>query len=344
MRALRFEAPFTVELAAVEAPKIVASTDALIRVAATCVCGSDLWSYRGQAERQPGSAIGHECIGEVIDVGADVERIRVGDFVVVPFLSSCGVCVQCRRGQYHACVVAAEAGVFSVQGAQAEIVRTPFADGSLVVVPGGRPADDVLPCLLTVSDVMATGYHAAVSARVEPGSSVAIVGDGAVGLCGVIAAGLLGAERIIALSRHAARQDLAREFGATDIVPERGEDAVARVCELTSGLGVDAVLECVGTAQSMETAFDIAAAGATVGFVGLPHGSVAPIPRMFRQNIGLAGGVAPSRRYSDMLVARVLDGDIQPGRVFDLELPFDRLPEGYAAMDERRAIKAISFL
>jgi threonine dehydrogenase-like Zn-dependent dehydrogenase len=303
------------------------------------VCGSDLWYFRGDNPRDSGSTIGHECIGEVVDVGTDVRNIRVGDFVVVPFLASCGQCRLCLDGQLQSCSVAAEAGVFSTQGAQAEYVRTPFADGSLVVVPGGRPAEAVLPHLLAISDVMATGYHAAVAARVQTGHTVAVVGDGAVGLSAVLAARMMGAERIIALSRHADRQAIATSFGATDIVAARGEEAVEVVRELTGGVGADAVLECVGTEESMATAIGIARPGATVGFVGLPHGAGAPLGRMFRHNIGLAGGVAPSRLYTPALVEAVLAGEITPGDVFDRRMTLEDLPTGYIEMNERRAIK-----
>lgn len=339
MRALRFNAPFDVVVVDAPDPVIVDPRDAIVRVSATCVCGSDLWSYRGDNPRDAGSPIGHECVGEVVEVGADVRHISVGDFVVVPFLASCGECRLCRDRQLQSCTVAAEAGVFSTQGAQSEYVRTPLADGSLVVVPGARPAESLVPHLLALSDVMGTGYHAAVSARVRPGDTVAVVGDGAVGLSGVLAARLLGAERVIALSRHPDRQALATSFGATHIVAERGEDAVAAVREITNGLGADAVLECVGSEESMATAFDGARAGATVGFVGLPHGVVAPIGQMFRHNIGLAGGVAPTGLYTPDLVARVLSGEITPGDVFDRRVSLEDLPTGYTEMNERRAIK-----
>ena len=339
MRALRFNAPFDVTVIDAPMPVIVDPRDAIVRVAATCVCGSDLWPFRGDNPRDAGSSIGHECIGEVVEVGAEVKTVAVGDFVVVPFLASCGQCRLCRDGQLQSCTVAVEAGVFSTQGAQSEYVRAALVDGSLVVVPGGRPADDQLPHLLAISDVMATGYHAAVAARVQPGHTVAVVGDGAVGLSGVLAARMRGAERIIALSRHADRQAIARSFGATDIVAERGDAAVAVVRDLTGGIGADAILECVGTEESMSTAFDIARPGATVGFVGLPHGVVAPIGRMFRHNIALAGGVAPTRLYTPQLVAAVLAGEITPGDVFDRRMTLEELPSAYVEMNERRAIK-----
>jgi len=339
VRALRFNAPFDVTVVEAPMPVIVDARDAIVRVAATCVCGSDLWPFRGVNPRDAGSAIGHECIGEVVEVGADVRNIAVGDFVVVPFLASCGACRLCRDGQLQSCTEAAEAGVFSTQGAQAEYVRAALADGSLVVVPGGRPADDLLPHLLAISDVMATGYHAAVAARVQSGHTVAVVGDGAVGLSGVLAARMMGAARIIALSRHADRQAIATSFGATDIVAVRGDAAVAEVLVLTEGIGADAVLECVGTEESMTTACGVARPGATVGFVGLPHGAGAPLGRMFRHNIGLAGGVAPSRLYTPALIEAVLAGEITPGDVFDRRMSFEELPTAYVEMNERRAIK-----
>jgi threonine dehydrogenase-like Zn-dependent dehydrogenase len=339
VRALRFNGPFDVTVEDVAEPSLVDSRDAIVRVAATCVCGSDLWYFRGDNPRDAGSVIGHECIGEVVDVGSDVRNIRVGDFVVVPFLASCGECRLCLEGQLQSCIVVAEAGVFSTQGAQAEYVRTPFADGSLVVVPGGRPAEAVLPHLLAISDVMATGYHAAMAADVQPGHTVAVVGDGAVGLSAVLAARMMGAERIIALSRHADRQAIAASFGATDIVAARGEEAVESVRELTAGIGADAVLECVGTEESMTTAIGSARAGATVGFVGLPHGAGAPLGRMFRHNIGLVGGVAPSRLYTPALIDAVLAGEITPGDVCDRRMTLEELPNGYVDMNERRAIK-----
>jgi threonine dehydrogenase-like Zn-dependent dehydrogenase len=339
VRALRFNAPFDVTLVDAPTPVIVDPRDAIVRVAATCVCGSDLWPFRGDNHRDAGSSIGHECIGEVVEVGADVKTISPGDFVVVPFLASCGQCRLCRAGQLPSCAVAAEAGVFSTQGAQSEFVRAALADGSLVVVPGGRPSDDLLPHLLAISDVMATGYHAAVAAGVQTGDTVAVVGDGAVGLSGVLAARMRGADRIIALSRHADRQAIARSFGATDIVTERGDDAVSVARNLTHGDGADAVLECVGTEESMNTAVEIARPGATVGFVGMPHGVVAPIGRMFRHNIGLAGGVAPTRLYTPQLVDAVLAGEITPGDVFDRRVSLEDLPSAYVEMNERRAIK-----
>jgi threonine dehydrogenase-like Zn-dependent dehydrogenase len=353
MRALLFDGAYSVSLGDVPDPTIEASTDAVVRVVATCVCGSDLWYYRGESERLPGSRIGHEFIGVVEAVGTDVGTVRVGDFVVAPFMYSDGTCANCVYGVTSSCVhggfwataaIEAAEGVearAAVDGAQGEFVRVPLADGTLVVVPGGQPADELLPHLLALSDVYGTGFHAARSADVRPGSTVAVVGDGAVGLSGVLAARRLGAERIIALSRNPARQQIATVFGATDIIEARGGDAVEAVLELTGGLGADATLECVGTAEAFTTAFAIARPGSRVGFVGMPHGVEFPIGIAFRNNVGLGGGLAPVRHYLPELLTEVLEGVIEPGRVFDLHLGLEELPEGYAAMDERRAIKAM---
>lgn len=315
-------------------------TDAVVRVLAGCVCGSDLWRYRGLAPvTVPGSTIGHECVGEIVEVGAEVRDFRVGDVVIVPFDHCDGTCVHCLAGQQAACVNLG----FTASG-QGQFARVTQADGSLVRIgtADARPDDALMPSFLALSDVMATGWHAAVSARVTPGSTAVVVGDGAVGLSGVIAAHALGAERVIAMSRHADRQALALEFGATEIVAERGDEAKARILELTNGVGADAVLECVGTTQSMATAFDVARPGATVGFVGVPTGVDAfPIATAFSRNVGLAGGMAPVRKYLPTLLELVLAGTINPGRVFDMTLPMSEAAEGYRAMDERRAIKVL---
>lgn len=308
----------------------------IVRVIAGCVCGSDLWHYRGvtPAGRVP-RPIGHECVGEVVEVGAAVQRIRVGDRVVVPFTHACGVCPECRAGVDSAC-----AERLDTRSGQAEFALASHADYSLGVITNPDPA--LLPALLALSDVMATGWHAAVSAKVRPGATVVVVGDGAVGLCGVLAASALGAERVIALSRHAPRQRVAREFGATHIIAGRGAEATAEIAELTSGVGADAVLECVGTADSMATAFAAARAGATVGFVGVPHEvSEFPIRRAFEKNIGLAGGIAPVTRYLPDLLARVESGSLNPGAVFDSVLPMWEAAEGYRQMDARESIKVM---
>jgi threonine dehydrogenase-like Zn-dependent dehydrogenase len=316
-------------------PRIEAPTDALVRVVASCVCGSDLWPYRGENDITVGDPMGHEIVGVVEEVGASVRDFRPGDFVVVPFCHCDGTCVLCRKGMQAACQ---NLGV--TMGGQGECARVTQADGSLVKTPG-MPDPAMVPALLTLADVMATGWHAAVSARVEKGSSVVVVGDGAVGLCGVLAAAEMGAEQIIAMSRHEPRQAVARKFGATDIVAERGKEGAQAVLELTQGIGADAVLECVGTNESMRTGFRSARPGATVGFVGVPHGVELPVRAMFGRNIGVAGGMAPVRKYLPDLLARVLAGRIDPGPVFDLTLPLDDVAEGYRAMDERRAIKVL---
>lgn len=316
-------------------PTIDAPTDAVIKVAASCVCGSDLWPYRGENDVTPGDPIGHEMVGVVEEVGSAVASFRAGDFVIVPFCHSDGTCPHCMAGMTSAC---AQRGV--TQGGQGEYAKVTQADGTLVKTDG-MPDPRILPSLLTLSDVMATGWHAAVAAGVKPGGTAVVIGDGAVGLCGVLAAAQMGAERVVAMSRHEPRQELAKRFGATHIVPERGDEARERILDLTDGVGADAVLECVGTGQAMTTAFDVARAGSTVGFVGVPHGVKLPIGAMFSRNVGLAGGVAPVRAYLPELLELVLSGSIDPGLVFDLTLPLDDVAEAYRAMDERRAVKVL---
>lgn len=317
------------------APTITAPTDALVRVTAACVCGSDLWPYRGENDITPGDPIGHEVVGVVEEVGADVRDVAPGDFVVVPFCHCDNTCAVCRKGMQAGCQ---NLGVTT--GGQGEVVRVTQADGSLVRTPG-VPDPGQVPALLALSDVMPTGWHAAVSARVHRGDTVVVVGDGAVGLCGVLAARQLGAERIIAMSRHEPRQAVARTFGATDVVAVRGAEAVEAVQELTDGVGADAVLECVGTNESMRTAFRVTRPGAMVGMVGVPHGVELPVRAMFGRNVGVAGGMAPVRKYLPELLALTLDGEIDPSPVFDLTLPLDEVAEAYRAMDERRAIKVL---
>lgn len=312
----------------------------MVRVVLACVCGTDLWYYRDQSPYEPGP-IGHEFIGVVEDTGAEVESFRSGDLVIAPFMFSDGTCPHCRNGVTSSCVDGGPWGTKGTDGAQGEGVRVPFAEATLVKVPGSGHSDDMMASLLALTDVMCTGHHAAVSAGVGPGSVVAVVGDGAVGLCAVLAAHRLGAERIIALSRNPARQRLAGAFGATDVVPERGEQARERVLALTDGVGVDAALECVGTGEAMETAFAIAHPGAMVGFVGIPHGVELPLRTMFKGNIGLRGGVAPVRRYVPELLEDVLAERIRPGQVFDYETDLERTAEAYAAMDQRSAIKSL---
>src|SRR5437764_4849973 len=340
MRAAVFEGPRSIRVADRPDPVVVEPTDAVVRVVLACVCGSDLWYYRGESPHTLGP-IGHEFVGGVKQVGAAVRDLGVGDLVVAPFTYSDGTCAHCRAGVTSQCMAGGAFGNQGIDGGQGEAVRVPLAGSTLVRVPGSGHPDDTMRSLLALSDVMATGHHAAVSAGVGPGSVVAVVGDGAVGLCAVIAARRFGAARIIALSRHAARQALARSFGATDIVAERGEAAIQAILEMTEGVGVDAAGECVGTAQSLATDFAIARPGSIVGFVGVPHGVEVPIDTMFGRNIGLRGGAAPVRRYIPELLDDVLEGRIDPGRVFDFDTNLDGVAEGYRAMDERRAIKSL---
>jgi len=347
MRATVIHGPRDIRLEEAPDPRLSGTgRDAIVRVVAACVCGSDLWPYRGVTETKEPRRIGHEFVGIVEQVGDDVSAVKPGDFVIAPFYDCDMTCANCVNGVSPSCLSGNwwgrddRDGRFA-DGAQGELVRVPSADGSLVAVPG--PVDDALvPHLLALSDVMGTGWHAAVSAGVGPGSTVAVVGDGAVGLCGIIAATQLGAARVIAMSRNPERQELARAFGADEIVAERGDGGIERVQALTDGLGADAVLECVGTAESMDQAIRSARPGGRVGYVGVPSGGAElPIRTLFGSNVGVAGGVAPVRNYVEQLLPLVLDGTIEPGRVFDLELPLAEVAEAYAAMDERRAIKVI---
>ncbi|MGA2927240.1 MAG: zinc-dependent alcohol dehydrogenase family protein [Solirubrobacteraceae bacterium] len=339
MRAAVFNEPGSITVTDRPDPVIQKPTDAIVRVVLSCVCGSDLWYYRGDSPFEPGP-IGHEFIGVVEDAGAEVRNIKRGDFVISPFAFSDGTCPHCRHGITSAC----SAGGFypsNGDGGQGEGVRVPLADGTLVPVPGSGHSDEMMTSLLTLSDVLATGHHAAACADVTAGGVVAVVGDGAVGLSGVLAAARIGAERMIVLSRNPVRQELAREFGATDIVEGRGEEAIEAVKQLTRGVGADAVMECVGTAQAMRTAISIARPGSMVGYVGVPHGVELPIGDMFFRNVGVRGGSAPVRAYIPELLPDVLEGRINPGRVFDFTTDLDGVGEAYAAMDERRAIKSL---
>ncbi|TMD33244.1 MAG: zinc-binding dehydrogenase [Chloroflexi bacterium] len=340
MRAAVYEGPHSIEVAERPDPVIAAPTDAVVRVVLGCVCGSDLWYYRGESPHAKGS-IGHEFIGVVEDVGADVRGIAVGDFVIAPFKYCDGTCAHCRAGVTSQCVAGGAFGDGEIDGGQGEAVRVPLAGATLVPVPGSKHSDEMMRSFLALSDVMCTGHHAAVSAGVGSGSVVAVVGDGAVGLCAVLAAHRLGAARIIALSRNPARQEVARSFGATEILAERGEAAIEAILELTDGVGVDAALECVGTGQAMATALGVARPGSVVGAVGVPHGVENPMETVIFRNIGLRGGVAPARTYIPVLLNDVLDGRINPGRVFDFETDLDHVAEAYKAMDERRAIKSL---
>ncbi len=339
MRATTIHAPRDIRLSEVPDAAVELPTDAVVRVLAGCICGSDLWPYRGENDITAGATIGHECVGVVEEVGSEVGSFRAGDVVVVPFCHSDNTCVHCRAGVQSACT-----NLAMTRSGQAEMARVTQADGSLVAVPGaarGEVDEELLPSLLALSDVMPTGWHAAVSAGVQEGGTAVVVGDGAVGLCGVLAASVMGAEKVVALSRHEPRQDIARAFGATHVVAGRGEEALAAVLEITGGVGADAVLECVGTDQSMRTAFEVARPGSTVGFVGVPHGVELPVRGMFARNVGLAGGMAPVRRYLPQLLDLVTSREIDPGRVFDLTLPLAEVAEGYRAMDERRAVKVM---
>ena len=318
-----------------EAPRIVEPTDAILRLSATCICGSDLWPYRGISPVAEPTPMGHEYCGIVEEVGKAVKSLRPGQFVIGSFATSDNTCAHCGYGYQSSCVHRE-----FMSGAQAPVLRVPLADGTLVATPELPPAD-MIPSLLTVSDVLGTGWFAAVAADVQPGKTVVVVGDGAVGLLGVLAAKQLGAERVIAMSRHPARQQLAREFGATDIVTERGDAGVARIKELTKGVGADAVLECVGTQESMLQAIHSTRPGGSVGYVGVPHGVELNGEELFYTHVHLHGGPAPVRRFLPDLIDLVWSGKINPGKVFDLTLPLDQVAEGYRAMDERRAIKVL---
>jgi threonine dehydrogenase-like Zn-dependent dehydrogenase len=316
-------------------------TDALVSVTRAAICGSDLWPYKTMERTDAGRRMGHEFIGVVEAVGPDVRTLKAGDLVVAPFLWCDGTCVFCREGLHSSCLHGGRYGSDDVDGGQGEAVRVPQADGTLVVLSVGED-DALMPSLLTLSDVMGTGHHAARAARVGPGKTVAVVGDGAVGLCGVIAARRLGAEQIIVLGHHPDRIALAQEFGATDIVRERGDEAVELVRELTGGFGAHSVLECVGHGQSTVTALGIARPGGAVGRVGLPQEESIPAAvSSFFDNLTIAGGPAPARAYIEELLPDVLEGRIEPGRVFDRIGPLDEVPEGYRAMNDREAIKVL---
>jgi threonine dehydrogenase-like Zn-dependent dehydrogenase len=316
-------------------PTIIEPTDAILRISAACVCGSDLWPYRGIQPVGRPTPMGHEYVGIVEEIGSAVKTIKRGEFVIGSFVFSDNTCPNCRYGYPSGCINREFAS-----GAQAPLFRVPMADGTLVATPG-MPERDMIPSLLTISDVLGTGWFAAEAANVRTGSTVAVVGDGAVGLLGVLSAKEMGAERIIAMSRHPARQKLAREYGATDVVTERGDEGVERIMELTKGIGADSVLECVGTQEAMMQAIHSARTGGSVGYVGVPHGVSLDGEELFFEHVHLMGGPAPVRRYLPDLIQRVWSGKINPGKVFDLTLQLDQVAEGYRAMDERRAIKAL---
>jgi threonine dehydrogenase-like Zn-dependent dehydrogenase len=339
MRAALFNGPKDITVGERPDPVVQVPTDAVVRVTLGCVCGSDLWYYRGLSTHAVGS-IGHEFIGVVEDTGADVSGIATGDFVVAPFIFSDMSCPHCRNGSTISCLKGGNFGNGTIDGGQGEAVRVPLAGSTLVRVPGSGHSDETLKSVLTLTDVMATGHHAAVCGGVGEGATVAVVGDGAVGLCAVLASKRLGAERIIALSRHPERQAIARQFGATDIVAARGDEAIESLRELTNGIGVDSALECVGTQQSIDTAAAIARPGSTIGIVGVPHGEV-PFNATFFANTGWRGGPAPARIYIPELLDDVLEGRIDPGLVLDYETDLEHVADAYAAMDERRAIKSL---
>jgi threonine dehydrogenase-like Zn-dependent dehydrogenase len=337
MRGVVLHAPGDVRVEERDDPKIQVPTDAVLRLAATCICGSDLWPYRGADAVKEPSPMGHEYVGIVEEVGDEVATIRPGQFVVGSFFASDNTCAICRAGYQTSCVHREPVGA---EGAQAEYLRVPLADGTLVATPE-VPAPDLIPSLLAASDVLGTGWFGAVAAAAGPGKTVAVVGDGAVGLLAVLAARQLGAERVIAMSRHASRQELAIAYGATDIVTERGDAGVARIKDLTDGLGAHSVVEAVGTQESMMQAIRSTRAGGSVGYVGVAHGVELDGEELFFSHVHLHGGPAPVRRFLPELIDLIWDRRIDPGTVFDLELPLDEAAAGYRAMDERQAIKVL---
>jgi threonine dehydrogenase-like Zn-dependent dehydrogenase len=337
MRGAVMHAAGDVEVVERPNPRLLVPTDAVIRLSATCICGSDMWPWRGTDPVKDPAPMGHEYVGIVEQIGDEVTTTRVGDFVVGSFFASDNTCEICLAGYQSRCT---HAQLMGAEGTQAELARVPMADGTLVATPG-LPEPDLVPSLLAASDVLGTGWFGAVAAEAGPGKTVAVVGDGAVGLLAVLAARQLGAERVIAMSRHEPRQKLALEFGATDIVTERGDDGVARVKDLTGGYGAHSVIEAVGTQESMMQAIRSTRPGGHVGYVGVSHGVELPGRELFFAGIHLHGGPAPVRRFLPELVKLIWEGMIDPGKVFDLELPLDQAAEGYRAMDERRAIKVL---
>jgi threonine dehydrogenase-like Zn-dependent dehydrogenase len=340
MKAAIFKGKANVEIGERPDPKIEEQTDAVVRVVLSCVCGSDLWYYRGFNPHKVGS-IGHEHIGVIEQVGDEVRELNPGDFVIAPFTFNDSTCPACKAGFQSNCEHGGSFGNGDNDGGQGQFTRVPFADATLVKVPGTGFTDKELASFTALSDVMCTGYHAAISAGVNEGDIVAVVGDGAVGLCGVIAAKKLGAKRIIILSRKPARQKVAKEFGATDIIKERGDEAVKKIMELTGDAGVDATLECVGSDDSIATCVGATRAGGMIGAVGVPNYKEFKYNDIFWKNVGIRGGVAPAREYIPELLEDVLAGKINPGRVFDLTVDLKDIKEAYAAMDERRAIKSL---
>jgi threonine dehydrogenase-like Zn-dependent dehydrogenase len=338
MRATVMYGAGDVRVESVPDARLIEPTDALVRVTRAGVCGSDLWPYKSMEPTETGRRMGHEFIGIVEAVGDDVRTISEGELVISPFLWSDGTCVFCREGLQSECLHGGRYGMDDVDGGQGEAVRVPQADGTLVVLPVAED-DALMPSLLTLSDVMGTGHHAAVAAQVGPGKAVAVVGDGAVGLCGVIASKRLGAERIVLLGSNPERIALGEEFGATDVVRERGDEAVERVQELTGGVGAHSVLECVGLEQAVVTALEIARPGGAIGRVGVPEHDTTPTGIAFWKNASMAGGPAPVRAYIDELLPDVLEGRIEPGRVFDRTGSIEDVPDGYRAMNDREVLK-----
>lgn len=344
MRAAVYHGPGSITIDEVPDSRIEDPTDAVVAIEAAGVCGSDLWTYRGQSTVQPGARIGHEFVGRVEAIGSEVHSVAVGDWVIVPFRYSCGQCRFCQRGLSGSCI---HGGFWSrevVDAGQGEYARVPYADGTLVrpLGAGERPAPELIPSMLALTDVMATGFHAAVCADVVPGKTVCIIGDGAVAMCGVLAAKLRGAERSIVLgSSHPARWELMRSLGADEVLDVRGDDAIAAVRELTGGYGTDSVMECVGSEQSFATALAIATPGGSVGYVGLPHGVTIDPATMFSRNTRLAGGMAPARSIIPTLLPYVLNGELNPGVVFTAEFPLEGVPEAYAALDARSCVKPL---
>jgi threonine dehydrogenase-like Zn-dependent dehydrogenase len=343
VRAAVFLGPGSVLAEDVPDSRLEQPGDAVVKVAAAAVCGSDLWTYRGQSAARAGDRIGHEFVGEVVDAGPEASRVKVGDWVVAPFRYSDGVCAHCRRGWETSCARGGFWGRHIPEAGQAEYVRVPFADATLVkALPGGEaPGQELVPHLLTLADVFSTGYHGALRAGVAEGSTTVVVGDGAVGLCAVIAARLLGAEQILVFGAHADRLALAKRFGATATHRLRGEAAVAQVAEATGGLGADQVIEAVGTPESFQTSLRMARPGGALGYVGLPHGVSLELAGLFPTNVTIAGGIAPARHYIPQLLPLVLAGDIAPGDVFTTRLPLDAVDQAYQQMDSRAQIKAL---
>jgi threonine dehydrogenase-like Zn-dependent dehydrogenase len=337
MRGVVLHGPGDVRVEQRDTPTIIGNTDAIIRLSATCVCGSDLWDYRGINPVTRPTPVGHEYVGIVEQVGGEVTTIRPGQFVIGSFFASDNTCPICQAGYQSSCVHKEYVGA---GGAQAELLRVPLADGTLVATPD-LPSDDLVPSLLAASDVLGTGWFGAAAAQAGPGKTVAVVGDGAVGLLAVLAARQLGAQRIIAMSRHEQRQKLAVEYGATEIVTERGDEGVAKIKELTGGLGAHSVIEAVGTQESMMQAIRSTRAGGHVGYVGVAHGVQLPGEELFSSHVHLHGGPAPVRRFLPELIGLIWNRSIDPGKVFDLTLPLGQAAEGYRAMDQRRAIKAL---